>query len=346
MSVNGMSRRSVVGAAVGLGVVAGAAAMPVGEAAAAERASSAAGRRPDPRTVLITGCSSGFGYLTAMTLARSGHRVFASMRNTRTANAGVARELLSLARDEDLAIEVVDIDITDERSVERGVEFVQRRARRIDVLFNNAGVFSPAVLETLTIEDLKKSFDTNLFGHLRMNRAVLPAMREHGEGLVIQMSTALGRFVLPFMGPYVGAKWALEGVTESLRYELAPFGVEVVVVEPGGYVTEFLEPNGRRYYREYLQGLSRQDAHRRRQYGELAERPEFHLEPGGASTNPQEIADAVASVVRTPHGQRPLRLVGPGMEFLADINEGAQEISRMVMEQDGWGDLLEIAPRP
>jgi NAD(P)-dependent dehydrogenase (short-subunit alcohol dehydrogenase family) len=320
--------------------------MPVGEAAAAERAFTGSGGRPEAKTVLITGCSSGFGHLTALTLARSGHRVFASMRNTRTANARVARELRSLARDEDLALDVVDIDITDERSVERGVEFVQRRARHIDVLFNNAGIFSPAVLETLAVDDLKKSFDTNLFGHLRMNRAVLPAMRERGEGLIVQMSTALGRFVLPFMGSYVGAKWALEGMTESLRYELAPFGVEVVVVEPGGYVTEFLEPNARRYYREYLHGLSRRDARRLEQYGDLAERPEFHLEPGGASTNPQEIADAVASVVRTPRGQRPIRLAGPGMEFLADLNGMSEGVARMVMEQDGWGDLLELAPRP
>ncbi|WP_159029710.1 SDR family oxidoreductase [Streptomyces marincola] len=334
-----------MGAVAGTGLAAMAGTVLIGDAAAAEREYVASERRPRPRTVLITGCSSGFGRLTALTLARSGHRVFASMRNTRSANAGAARELLSLSREEDLALEVVDIDITDERSVERGVELVRRRARRIDVLFNNAGTFSPAVLETLTIEDLKKSFDTNLFGHLRMNRAVLPTMREQGDGLVIQMSTALGRFVLPFMGSYTGAKWALEGMTESLRYELAPLGVEVVVVEPGGYVTEFLEPNGRRYYREYLDGLSRRDERRRQQYGELAQRPEFHLEPGGASTNPQEIADAVASVVRAPRGQRPLRLIGPGMEFLTDINEMSEGVARMVMEGDGWGDLLEITAR-
>ncbi|SFD69573.1 SDR family oxidoreductase [Streptomyces aidingensis] len=335
-------RRTVLGT-LGLAAAAGLGTMPVGEAAARERTQPR--RHPQRRVVLITGCSSGFGHLTALTLARAGHRVFASMRHRYTRNAGPAAALLKTARREGLALEVVEIDITDERSVEHGVRRVRRRAGRIDVLFNNAGIFSPAVLETLTVEELKKSFDTNLFGHLRMNRAVLPLMRDQGEGLVVQMTTALGRFVLPFMGSYIGAKWALEAMTESCRYELAPFGVEFVIVEPGAYLTGLLD-NGARYYRQYLDGLSREDARRRRAYGELAERAEAQLLPDGASPEPQEIADAVALMVRTPHGERPIRLAGPGFGFLDELNALSQGVAAEAIRGSGWDDLLSIAPAP
>ncbi|WP_166345847.1 SDR family oxidoreductase [Phytoactinopolyspora limicola] len=341
MSAHDVTRRSVLGGALGLGVAAGLGAVPITQAAASERA---AGRpHPDRKVVLITGSSSGFGYLTALTLARAGHWVFASMRNTRTSNAAARRELLTVAGKEDLDLEVIDLDVRREQSVNQAVSRVLRRARRIDVLYNNAGTFSPAVLETLTIDDIKESFETNLFGHLRLNRAVLPAMREQREGLVVQMTTALGRFVLPFMGPYVGAKWALEAMTESSRYELSRFGVEFVIVEPGAYRTNFLEPNGQRYYDEYLRSLSRDNARRRSEYGELAERAEAHLALGRDSLDSHEIADAIASVVRAPRGERPLRLVGPGMEpFLDELNELTEGVARGAMTGRGWDDLLEL----
>jgi NAD(P)-dependent dehydrogenase (short-subunit alcohol dehydrogenase family) len=339
MSARRMSRRAVIGTGAGLGVAAGLGAVPIWQAAAEERAQSAP---PDPRVVLITGCSSGFGYLTALTLARAGHRVFASMRHSRTANAGPARELARYARDEELALDVVDIDITDEGSVDRGVRRVRQRAGRIDVLLNNAGTFYPAVLETLTTEDVKAAFETNVFGHLRMNRAVLPAMREQGEGLVVQMTTALGRFVLPFMGPYVAAKWAMEALAETGRYELSRFGVEFTIVEPAAYRTDFLQPNGQRYYQRYLHGLSRSDARRRAAYGELAERAEAHLETGRERLEPQEIADAVAGLVRAPRGERPIRLAGPGMEFLNELNESSEGVARGALAGRGWEDLLEL----
>jgi NAD(P)-dependent dehydrogenase (short-subunit alcohol dehydrogenase family) len=341
MSAHELSRRSVIGGAVGLGVAAGLGIVPISQAAAAERGQES--RHPDRKTVLITGSSSGFGYLTALTLARAGHQVFASMRHTRTRNASARRDLETIARREGLDIDVIDLDVRHEQSVDQAVRRVLRRAGKIDVLYNNAGTFAPAVLETLTVDDVKESFETNVFGHLRVNRAVLPSMREHGEGLVVQMTTALGRFVLPFMGPYVGAKWAMEAMAESSRYELSRFGVEFVIVEPGAYRTNFLEPNGRRYYDEYLRGLSRDDARRREAYGELAERAEAHLELGRESLESQEIADAIASVVRAPRGERPLRLIGPGMEgFLAEMNELTEGVARGAMTGRGWEDLLEL----
>jgi NAD(P)-dependent dehydrogenase (short-subunit alcohol dehydrogenase family) len=321
-----MDRRTVLGGAVALGAI--------GSLGGVANAAT-------PKQVaLITGTSSGFGRLTALTLARAGHRVFASMRYTRSANARPAYELRSIAAKEKLALEVVDIDVRSERSVDRGVDKVLDAAGRIDVLVNNAGVFYPAILETMTVEDVREVFETNVFGHLRLNRAVLPAMREQRSGLVVQVTTALGRFVFPFMGAYVGAKWAMEAMAEVGRYELRRSGVDVVILEPGAYNTDLVDPNGTAYYRAYLRGLSPVDARRRKQYGELAERTETHLiEEPGLPDN-QEIADAIATIVRMPSAERPVRVLGPGMEFLNELTQVHADFQRNVMEQSGFGDLL------
>lgn len=334
MSGQQVSRRTVLGGvlATGLGAVS------ITDAAAAERART--GAAPDPKVVLVTGTSSGFGWLTSLTLARAGHEVYASMRNTYTSNAGAARRLREIASAERLALEVVDIDVREDHSVAQGVDRVHHRAGRIDVLVNNAGIFYPALLETLTIADVRDMFETNLFGPLRMNRAVLPAMRDRDGGLVVQITSGLGRFVMPFMGAYTGSKWALEAMTEVTRYELSTFGVDVVIVEPARYNTDFIEPNGVGYYRRYLRRLTRDNARRRREYGDLAERlAPYLVEPPTAPDN-QEVADAVAAIVHMPNGRRPVRLLPPGMEFLAELNDTAERIQRRRLEQAGFGDLL------
>ncbi|REE98750.1 SDR family oxidoreductase [Thermomonospora umbrina] len=299
---------------------------------------------PPPRAVLITGCSSGFGRLTALTLARAGHQVYASMRDTRTANADEAEELRAIAAQENLTLEVVDIDVRDERSVKEGTRLVHDRAGRIDVLVNNAGIYFPAILETLTIADLQAVLDTNLFGSLRMNRAVLPFMRARRDGLIVQITSALGRLVMPFVGAYGASKWALEATTEILRYEVSKLGVDVVMVEPGAHPTDIIEPNGVAYYQEYLRGLDADDALRRAEYGDLARRAEVLLveNPEGA---PQTIADAVATLVRTPRGLRPVRVADPSVgTFLGPLNALSGGLQRQVMKQFGFEDMLSVEP--
>jgi NAD(P)-dependent dehydrogenase (short-subunit alcohol dehydrogenase family) len=317
VSETSMDRRAFLGGAAALG----AAAMVPSAAGARSR-----GRDGDGREVaLITGTSSGFGRLTALTLARSGYEVYASMRHLRDRNAAAARELQEIAGRERLALHVVEIDVRSERSVEAGTQQVLRRAGRVDILVNNAGTFYPALLETLTVEDLQEVFDTNVFGHLRMNRAVLPAMRERGRGLVVQVTSALGRIVLPFQGSYIGAKWAMEGMTQAIGYELRESGVDVAIVEPGAYPTDLID-NAREYYRGYLEGLSREDARRREQYGSLANQVEGELtEPSGP--DPQEVADAIAHLAQLPQGERPWRtLVGEQAQFFTEINDVHQRI--------------------
>jgi NAD(P)-dependent dehydrogenase (short-subunit alcohol dehydrogenase family) len=266
--------------------------------------------------------------------------VFASMRNTRSANARAAYELRSIAAKEKLALEVIDLDVRSESSVDRGVDKVLTKVDRIDVLVNNAGIFYPAILETMTIDDVREVFETNVFGHLRMNRAVLPAMRDQGQGLVVQLTTALGRFVFPFMGAYVGSKWAMEAMAEASRYELRRAGVDVVILEPGAYNTDLVDPNGTAYYREYVRALSPQDRRRRQEYGDLAARTETHLVEEPGLPDNQQIADAVAAIVRMPSAERPVRVLGPGLEFLTELTQVHADFQRNVMEQSGFGDLL------
>ncbi|MDW5322425.1 SDR family oxidoreductase [Plantactinospora sp. KLBMP9567] len=337
-----ITRRSVLGAAAALGATAGVGALP--DAATAAGQDTPAVGRPGQKVALITGTSSGFGRLTALTLARAGHRVFASMRESTRANARSAGELRTAAHRERLSLEVVDIDVRDDRSVQSGVDQVRRRAGRIDVLVNNAGTVCPGVLETMTAADVQRTFETNLFGHLRMNRAVLPAMRAQRDGLVVQVTTALGRFVFPFLATYCGAKWALEAMTEATRYEVSRFGVDVVILEPGAYSTDFVDPNGVAYYRRYLRDLSPADARRLAEYGDLARRAESHLVED-STADPQEVADAVATIVDTARGQRPVRVLGPGLDgFLGELNSVAAGVQTAVLEAAGFADLATAPP--
>ncbi|MGH2946876.1 MAG: SDR family NAD(P)-dependent oxidoreductase [Solirubrobacteraceae bacterium] len=241
-----------------------------------------------------------------------------------------------------MALEVVDIDVRSDRSVGSGVQQVLRRAGRVDVLVNNAGIFYPALLETQTIADIQEVFETNVFGHLRMNRAVLPTMREQGEGLVVQITSRVGRIAFPFQGAYNGTKWAMEAMTEVSRYELSQSGVDVVIVEPGAYPTDLID-NARIYYRDYLRGLTREDARRRDAYGELASRLERELEEP-TEPDAQEVADVVARLVQTPAGERPLRaLVHEQVEqLLGDLNTAHQRIQDAIVDED----LISVQPKP
>ena len=186
--------------------------------------------------VLVTGCSTGFGMLTALAFARRGDKVFATMRNT--AKAG---ELLDAAAAQNLTVEVVELDVTDDKSVEAGVGQVLSTAGRVDVLVNNAGVGGRAAIETFPDELVRSIFETNVFGVLRMLRAVLPGMREQGSGAVVNVSSLAGLSPVPFNGMYAASKHALEAITEALALEVQPFGIRVSLVEPGYFKTNIGE---------------------------------------------------------------------------------------------------------
>jgi len=183
--------------------------------------------------VLITGCSSGIGLATALHFARQGDRVFASMRDL--AKAGP----IERARTGDgLPIETVQLDVTDDASVTNAVRRALDGAGRIDVLVNNAGIAARGPLEETDDAELREVFETNCFGPLRVARAVAPAMRGQGSGTIVNVSSMAAVVTSPFRGAYSASKRALEAASEALYWELHPFGVRVLVVEPGGFATQ------------------------------------------------------------------------------------------------------------
>src|SRR5712691_9310236 len=253
------------------------------------------------QTILVTGSTSGFGRLTVETLARQGYVVFAGMRAVAGKNASAAEDLRALAQREGLALHSIEIDVTDDASVERAIAVILETTGRLDVVVNNAGVSYSGPVEAFTLEQVRQQFETNVFSVLRVNRAVLPQMREQGSGLLLQIGSIAGRLALPFLGLYGATKFALEGLTESYRYELAPFGIDAAIIEPGTYPTTI--------------SANRQvaaDAERFALYqaGIDAFTVPFYAENRSATPpDPQEVADAIASVIAQPAGERPLRTV-------------------------------------
>lgn len=276
--------------------------------------------------VLITGASTGFGRLIAETLARKKYQVFATMRNVTGRNAEAARELHELAQSESLSLDSLELDVTVESSVERGVSEVLAKCGHIDVLVNNAGYGIMDLAETVTLAQAQRQFDTNFFGIVRMNRAVLPAMKRQKSGLLLHVSSGGGRLAIPGMGLYCASKFAMEAVAETYRYELASQGIDSVILEPGAYATRILG--------KLEKG---EDPARKSGYGEMAEVPErLKATIGGSRGNPQEIADVVLKIIETPAGQRQLRYrVGPGGPGVQRINELTDEVQAQMLEAFG-----------
>jgi NAD(P)-dependent dehydrogenase (short-subunit alcohol dehydrogenase family) len=278
------------------------------------------------QVVLITGASSGFGRLIAETLARKNFQVFATMRNVNDRNLAAAREIQELARRESLALQVLELDVTKDGSVERAVGEVTAKCGRIDVLVNNAGYGIMDLVETVPLAQAQRQFDVNVFGILRMNRAVLPHMKRQRSGLLLHVSSGAGRLVIPGMGLYCASKFAMEALAETYRYELASQGIDSMVIEPGAYATPIMG--------KLEKG---EDPGRKTGYGEMAQVPEkLQAKIGSSRANPQEIADVVLQIIETPAGQRQLRYrVGPGGPGVQRINALTDEVQAQLLEAFG-----------
>jgi NAD(P)-dependent dehydrogenase (short-subunit alcohol dehydrogenase family) len=180
------------------------------------------------RVVLVTGCSSGIGRAAALALAERGHRVFASARNR--------NDLAELERPN---LAAVALDVTDPATIAAAVQTVLSRAGRIDVLVNNAGYGQYGAVEEVTTDEWRAQFEVNLFGAIAVTQAALPAMRQQRRGTIVNVSSVAGKVAIPFAAPYCASKHGLEAVSDALRVELAPFGIRVVLVEPGPISTRF-----------------------------------------------------------------------------------------------------------
>lgn len=182
---------------------------------------------------IVTGASSGFGLLTSIELAQAGFNVIATMRNIEKRT-----ELLSAAGKRKLEekITIHELDVTSESSIEKLTPLIQSLGR-VDVLVNNAGYAAGGFIEEIRLEEYRKQFETNVFGVIAVTKTVLPWMRKQNQGKIINISSISGKVGFPGLSPYVASKYALEGWSESLRLEMKPFGVEVVLIEPGSYRT-------------------------------------------------------------------------------------------------------------
>ena len=188
------------------------------------------------KVAVVTGSSSGIGYATVLHLARAGYFTFATTRNP--AN-GI--DLIKAAENEDLPVKVEQLDVTDPDSIEDFMSRISEAAGRIDILVNNAGYVLLGSLEDLSIKEIQDQFDTNLLGTIRVTQHVLPVMRARRGGTIVNISSGVGRFGLPGMSAYVSTKFAMEGLSESLAYELSPFGIKVVLIEPGVVKTKIFK---------------------------------------------------------------------------------------------------------
>jgi NAD(P)-dependent dehydrogenase (short-subunit alcohol dehydrogenase family) len=177
---------------------------------------------------VVTGSSSGIGFEIALTLARNGFQTYATMRNL-----AKSENIKSIASKENLPIHIEQLDVIDNNSVTNAIQAIVSKADRIDVLVNNAGYVLTGAFEDLAIEEIKAQYETNFFGLIRTTQAVLPIMRKQKSGTIVNISSGAGRFGYPTGSAYVSTKFAVEGLSESMAYELEPLGIKVILVEPG-----------------------------------------------------------------------------------------------------------------
>lgn len=284
--------------------------------------------------ILITGASGGFGTLIVKSLLSRGHAVAASMRDVMGRNRAVAEDLRAQG-----AI-VIEIDVTDDTSVNQGVQSAIAKLGGLDVLINNAGLGVVGLQESYTADDYMRLFNINVFGVQRMNRAVIPHLRSQRRGLLVHVSSLLGRITIPFYGPYNSTKWALEAMAENYRTELSAFGIESVIVEPGGYATSFID---------HLMRPS--DTARNAQYGAMAEAPDAALSSfesvlrANPQQDPENVAKAIAELVELPSGKRPFRTVVDNLGMgdpVSRYNEHLHDLTRGIYTNFGTAEMLTV----
>ncbi len=286
------------------------------------------------KNVLITGASAGFGKLMTATLIDAGHTVIATMRDPEGRNAENAAEAKALGA------HVLELDVTRDESVDAAIATAVDSLGGIDVLINNAGTGVIGWQETFTVEDWKKVFEVNVFGVQRVTRAVIPHMKAKGEGLVIYLSSLLGRVTLPFFGPYNATKFAVEAMAENYRLELSGAGIESCVIEPGGYGTSFMSAL-----------IQPSDQERINSLGEAAGAPMQMVQgfegnlSGENAPDPQWIADETLKLVDADHGTRPFRTVRDGLgmgEPVEAINAAAEASELAIYQAFQLDGMLEV----
>jgi NAD(P)-dependent dehydrogenase (short-subunit alcohol dehydrogenase family) len=289
--------------------------------------------------VLITGASTGIGRLAAETVARAGHTVYAGMRDIATRNAAAARSLQDLAGAEELSLRPLDMDVCHTDSVQQAVDQVLSEAGRLDVAVSNAGLMSIGLAEGFTEEQVLHQMNVNFMGAFRLVRAALPHLRARRGGLIVHVTSIVGRLLFPGCAWYCASKFAHEAFAEVLHYELSGSGVESVIVEPGPYPSQLLPNSPAPADTERLSG-----------YGDLAQlREKFvaqfaELFASAAAPRTQDVADAILGLIGMPAGERPLRTVC-GMDFGAHtLNQQTAPIQANVLRALGMDQMVATSP--
>lgn len=190
----------------------------------------------DQKVAVVTGSSTGIGFETSITLARNGFHTYATMRKL---EGEKTKPLTEVAKSENLQLQAIELDVDDDKSVADAINTIVEERKRIDVLINNAGYGLGGALEDSSMDEIKAQFETNFFGAVRATKAVLPVMRRQGEGKIVNITSMGGRIAIPLSSSYHGSKFALEGLSESIQYELEPVGIKVILIEPGAVGSNF-----------------------------------------------------------------------------------------------------------
>jgi NAD(P)-dependent dehydrogenase (short-subunit alcohol dehydrogenase family) len=295
------------------------------------------------RTIVITGCSTGFGYDAALRFARRGDRVYATMRGVDGKNQGPAGELRRAAADEGIDIRVLEMDVTSEASVQAAADSVLSESGAPYALINNAGQMYMGFTEAFTADELARQLDVNVVGIHRVNRAFLPAIRAAGDGLIINVSSVAGRFGAPLFGVYHASKWAVEGYSLGFRTELASSGVDVVVVEPGPFATELFprtpqpaDVDGRAAtYPAVLHAATEG----------MGAAFEQIFEGDEVNTDPSLVVDTFVNLVDMAPGTRPFRsVVGFDFGVVGPMNDAADPLYGQLWDAMGLAEVATLKP--
>ena len=291
------------------------------------------------QVIVITGASSGFGWMSAIALARAGHAVYAGMRETAGRNAAAAQRLQQLASGEGLDLHAIEMDIARQSSVDAAIEAILAIQGRLDVVVHNAGHMAYGPAEAFTPEQFAALYDTNVLGTQRVNRAVLPHLRARGRGLLLWVSSSSTRGgTPPYLAPYFAAKAGMDALAVSYARELARWGIESSIVVPGAFTqgtNHFAhagQPSDAAVAKAYADGPTADLA-------DVALRGLAALEP--ADADPQAVAAAIVGVVDAPYGRRPFRVhVDPAQDGAEVVNGVADRVRAELLRRIGLGDLL------
>lgn len=286
------------------------------------------------KVVLITGTSSGFGYYMALTYARAGYITYASMRNINTSNKAVAQNFRHVSRNENLDLHVIELDVTKSHQCKSAIDQIIKEENKIDILVNNAGIFAYCPMEIVPRELWELQMQTNVFGPMELVGLALPHMRVNKSGLIIQVSSRVGRVVIPGISLYCSSKFALETASEGAHYEATSQGIDFAIIQPTAYKTK-VNPNARKLYSEFTKPL----IEKQRPLGAKFHQNFLNLLDkdfsGVPIRNPQGVADLAIRISESPRNQRKLRYpIGDSWEVnpLKEINAHNSKIQKHALQ--------------